>query len=346
MTAITPALRPTPDGGRSRRPAPPPGQEAHELAADRLHADLRRLLPASAVLAGGGLDQVQRRPVQHASGCGSPNFNLFENIKTVLTFQDGVFVRWALNTVIYAVVSAVGAAFLATAAGYAFAKYKFPGGTALVRHHPRRDHGPYRRADRPDLPAVRSGRADRHLLGGHPAVPGEPVRRVPDAGLRRRRGRRLADRGRPGRRRRRAPDLLHHRASAAAARLGDRVAVLAGGDLEQLLPAADHAQLRRTSSRLPVGLAQWQSTASRRFGIAGPVLHRDHRLAALDHPAGDRLPVPLSATGSPGWPPVASRPDARKDHSSHGLHLASRCCSAPLTTTSTSRHPGWRPTST
>ena len=59
------------------------------------------------------------------------NFNLIENIKTVLTFQDGVFVRWALNSVIYAVVSAVGASFLATAAGYAFAKYKFPGGTAL-----------------------------------------------------------------------------------------------------------------------------------------------------------------------------------------------------------------------
>ena len=59
------------------------------------------------------------------------DFNLIENIKTVLTFQDGVFIRWAGNSVIYAVVSAFGAAFLATAAGYAFAKYQFPGGTAL-----------------------------------------------------------------------------------------------------------------------------------------------------------------------------------------------------------------------
>jgi len=59
------------------------------------------------------------------------NFNLFDNIKTVLTFQGGVYVRWALNSVFYAVVTSVGAAFLATAAGYAFAKYKFPGGTAL-----------------------------------------------------------------------------------------------------------------------------------------------------------------------------------------------------------------------
>ena len=59
------------------------------------------------------------------------NFNLLENIQTVLTFQDGVFIRWALNSLIYAVVSAVGASFLATAAGYAFAKYQFPGSIAL-----------------------------------------------------------------------------------------------------------------------------------------------------------------------------------------------------------------------
>jgi multiple sugar transport system permease protein len=58
-------------------------------------------------------------------------FNLFENIRTVVTVQDGIFLQWAANSVFYAVVSAVGAAFLATAAGYAFAKYRFPGGTAL-----------------------------------------------------------------------------------------------------------------------------------------------------------------------------------------------------------------------
>ena len=37
------------------------------------------------------------------------NFNLFENIQTVLTFQDGVYVRWAINSVIYAVVTSFGA---------------------------------------------------------------------------------------------------------------------------------------------------------------------------------------------------------------------------------------------
>jgi multiple sugar transport system permease protein len=59
------------------------------------------------------------------------NFNLFENIKDVLTFQDGVFIYWVINSAIYAVVSAVGASFLSTAAGYGFAKYDFPGKAAL-----------------------------------------------------------------------------------------------------------------------------------------------------------------------------------------------------------------------
>ncbi|GAA2095293.1 carbohydrate ABC transporter permease [Microlunatus panaciterrae] len=59
------------------------------------------------------------------------DFNLIENLKTVFTFQNGVFGRWALNSLIYSVTSAVGASLLATAAGYAFAKYQFPGGKAL-----------------------------------------------------------------------------------------------------------------------------------------------------------------------------------------------------------------------
>ncbi len=59
------------------------------------------------------------------------DFNFFENVRTVFTFQDSVFVRWFINSILYAVISGVGAAFLATAAGYAFAKYDFPGGKAL-----------------------------------------------------------------------------------------------------------------------------------------------------------------------------------------------------------------------
>lgn len=57
--------------------------------------------------------------------------NLLQNLRDVFTFQRGIFLTWMRNTVIYAVVSAVGAAALATAAGYAFAKLRFRGSTAL-----------------------------------------------------------------------------------------------------------------------------------------------------------------------------------------------------------------------
>ncbi|MDF3145749.1 MULTISPECIES: carbohydrate ABC transporter permease [unclassified Streptomyces] len=55
---------------------------------------------------------------------------LLANIKATFTQDDGVFVDWLLNTAVYAVVSAVGAALLAAAAGYGFAKFRFRGDRA------------------------------------------------------------------------------------------------------------------------------------------------------------------------------------------------------------------------
>ncbi|WP_405651627.1 carbohydrate ABC transporter permease [Streptomyces sp. NBC_00019] len=52
---------------------------------------------------------------------------LLANIKATFTQDDGVLVHWLLNTVMYAVVSSVGAALLAAAAGYGFAKFRFRG---------------------------------------------------------------------------------------------------------------------------------------------------------------------------------------------------------------------------
>ena len=59
------------------------------------------------------------------------HFNLFQNLHDVFTFQGGIFGVWIRNTIFYAVVSAVGAAILASMAGYAFAKLRFPAGNAL-----------------------------------------------------------------------------------------------------------------------------------------------------------------------------------------------------------------------
>jgi multiple sugar transport system permease protein len=55
---------------------------------------------------------------------------LLTNVRQTFARDDGVFARWLLNTAIYAGVSALGAAMLAAAAGYGFAKFRFRGSGA------------------------------------------------------------------------------------------------------------------------------------------------------------------------------------------------------------------------
>lgn len=55
------------------------------------------------------------------------HFDLFSNVHQVFTYQNGIFWTWILNTVYYALATAVGSALLSTMAGYAFAMYRFPG---------------------------------------------------------------------------------------------------------------------------------------------------------------------------------------------------------------------------
>jgi multiple sugar transport system permease protein len=55
------------------------------------------------------------------------HFDLFSNIAEVFTYNDGVYTRWLLNTLLYSVVGGGGAAILATLAGYGIAKFRFRG---------------------------------------------------------------------------------------------------------------------------------------------------------------------------------------------------------------------------
>ncbi|WP_461188622.1 carbohydrate ABC transporter permease [Arthrobacter sp. Z4-13] len=55
------------------------------------------------------------------------NFALWDNIVAVFQYEGGLFGRWMLNSVYYAGVAALAAAFISTMAGYAFAKYDFKG---------------------------------------------------------------------------------------------------------------------------------------------------------------------------------------------------------------------------
>jgi multiple sugar transport system permease protein len=58
-------------------------------------------------------------------------FALWDNIVQTVTYDNGIFVRWLANTLLYVVVGAGGATFLATLAGYGLAKFNFPGKRAV-----------------------------------------------------------------------------------------------------------------------------------------------------------------------------------------------------------------------
>jgi multiple sugar transport system permease protein len=58
-------------------------------------------------------------------------FNLVANVREVFAYGDGVYLRWLGNTAYYSVLSAVGAALIATLGGYTFSKFRFRGRNAL-----------------------------------------------------------------------------------------------------------------------------------------------------------------------------------------------------------------------
>lgn len=59
------------------------------------------------------------------------DFHLRDNLRDVFTAEDGVFLRWIVNSLLYAGVGAVLGALICTACGYAIAKLDFPGRRAL-----------------------------------------------------------------------------------------------------------------------------------------------------------------------------------------------------------------------
>lgn len=59
------------------------------------------------------------------------DFALFGNVHDTFAYDHGIYVRWLLNTLLYVVVGAGGATFLATLAGYGLAKFDFAGKKAV-----------------------------------------------------------------------------------------------------------------------------------------------------------------------------------------------------------------------
>lgn len=55
------------------------------------------------------------------------DFALFQNLADLFAYRDGVYLKWILNSLLYAGLGAVVATILAAMCGYALAKYRFPG---------------------------------------------------------------------------------------------------------------------------------------------------------------------------------------------------------------------------
>jgi multiple sugar transport system permease protein len=59
------------------------------------------------------------------------HFALWDNVRTLFAAQDGVYPRWLLNSLLYAVGGGVVSTLLAAMCGYALAKFRFPGREAV-----------------------------------------------------------------------------------------------------------------------------------------------------------------------------------------------------------------------
>ena len=57
----------------------------------------------------------------------APHFNLFINLQFLFTYNQSIFVRWLLNSLIYAGLGSVVGTWLSSMAGYGLAKYSFAG---------------------------------------------------------------------------------------------------------------------------------------------------------------------------------------------------------------------------
>ena len=108
----------------------------------RRHSPLKVVLPTAFMAAAAAyfllplwwLVVASSRERTGSSGTGlwfEGPFELVRNVRDVLAYNDGIFVRWLLNSFAYATFGALVGTLFASMAGYALAKYVFPGREAV-----------------------------------------------------------------------------------------------------------------------------------------------------------------------------------------------------------------------
>lgn len=61
----------------------------------------------------------------------APGTGLLDNLRDLFTYGDGVYLRWAANSALYAIAGAAASTLISALAGYAMAKYEFRGRSVL-----------------------------------------------------------------------------------------------------------------------------------------------------------------------------------------------------------------------
>lgn len=67
------------------------------------------------------------RDLIQTSGLWFGEFNLFSNLHAMVEYEDGIFLRWALNSLLYAGVGSFVGMLVALAAGYGLSRFSFRG---------------------------------------------------------------------------------------------------------------------------------------------------------------------------------------------------------------------------
>lgn len=68
-----------------------------------------------------------QRDLISTSGLWFADFNLFDNLQQIFTYNDGVFIRWILNSLMYAGLGSLVGTVVALSCGYGLARFDYPG---------------------------------------------------------------------------------------------------------------------------------------------------------------------------------------------------------------------------